>query len=174
MKINFTGRRADITPDVRKYCERRVKHLERFLGHSIEANLILSVEKTRKRVEINIKSRRIVLNAEEETHDILNSLNLAFDNIEKRFKKERQKLRERKRRRPREMEGYPIAVESEEQRRRVIRSDDYSAKPMSVEEAIMQLDLNKRDIFVFRRASSEKWAVVYRRKDGHYGLVEPE
>lgn len=174
MKIDFTGRRADITPDVKKYCEKRVKHLERLIGHSIEVDLILSVERNRKRVEINIKSKRIALNADEETHDILNSLNMAFDSIEKRLKKEREKLRERKRRKPRERESFPLVGEAEEQRSRVIRSDDYSPKPMSIEEAIMQLDLNKRDVFVFRRTGTEKWTILYRRKDGHYGLVEPE
>lgn len=174
MKINFTGRHADITPDIKKFCEKRVKNLERLLGTSIEADLILSVEKYRKRVEINVKSKRMTMNAAEETHDLLSSLYSAFGNIEKRLKKEREKLRERKRRKNREKEVFPLTVEAEKQRRRVIRSDDYSLKPMSLEEAIMQLGLNKKDIFVFRRLGSEKWAVLYRRKDGHYSLVEPE
>ncbi len=174
MKINFTGRHTDITPDIKKYCIKRVKNLERLLGTSIEADLILSVEKYRKRVEINVKSKRMTMNAAEETHDLLSSLDVAFDNLEKRLKREREKLRERKRRKNREKDIFPQTVGPEEQRRRVIRSDDYSLKPMSVEEAIMQLDVNKKDIFIFRRSDSEKWAVLYRRKDGHYGLVEPE
>ena len=69
---------------------------------------------------------------------------------------------------------YSSPEEIEEQRKKVIRSEDYSPKPMSLEEAMIQLDLNKKEVFVFRRMDSEKWAVLYRRKDGHYGLVEPE
>lgn len=174
MNINFTGRHAYITPDIKKHCEKRIKSLEKLLGSSIEADLILSVEKYRKKVEINIKSKKMALNATEETHDMLNSLSIAFDNLEKRVKKEREKLRERKRRKNREREVFPLPVEAEEERRRLIRSDDYSLKPMSLEEALMQFELDRKDVFVFRQSGSDKWAVIYRRKDGNYGLIEPE
>ena len=74
----------------------------------------------------------------------------------------------------REKEAFSIPVEPEEPQRRVISSQDYSLKPMSLEEAFLQFDLTKKEIFVFRKLGSEKWAVIYRRKDGNYGLVEPE
>lgn len=174
MNINFTARRAIITPEIKKYCEKRAKNLEKLLGYSVEADIILSIEKYREKVEINVKSKRMALNASEETHDIINSLGIAFDNIEKRAKKEREKLRERKRKKNREKEGLLNPVEAEEQRRRIIRSDDYSLKPMSFDEALLQFDLNNKEVFVFRKLGSEKWAIIYRRKDGNYGLVEPE
>lgn len=174
MKINFTARHANITPQIKKYCEKRAKNLEKIVRYPIEADVILSVEKYRKKVEIYIKSKRVVLNAAEESHDLLNSLDVAFDNIEKRVKKGREKLRERKRRKNREKEVLPPSLEMEEQRRRIIRSDDYSLKPMSLEEALFQFDLNKKEVFVFRKLGSEKWNIIYRRKDGNYGLVEPE
>jgi putative sigma-54 modulation protein len=174
MNLNFTARHTNITPEIKTYCEKRVKNLEKRLGHPVEVDLILSVEKYRKKVEINLKSRRMVLNVTEETHDMLNSLGIAFDNIEKRLKKERQKLRERKRRKNREKETFSSLSIPEEQRRRIIRSDYYSLKPMSLEEALLQFDLDKKEVFVFRKFGSEKWAVIYRRKDGDYGLIEPE
>jgi putative sigma-54 modulation protein len=105
---------------------------------------------------------------------MMSSLGLAFDNIEKRIKKEREKLRERKRRKIREKEEVVPPVETEESQRRVIRSRDYSLKPMSVEEAFLQFDLENKEVFLFRKLGSEKWAAIYRRKDGNYGLVEPE
>jgi putative sigma-54 modulation protein len=175
MKINYTARHVNITPDIKKYCERRVKNLERLLDNPVEADIILSVEKFRKRVEINVKSKRVTLNVDEETHDMLSSLGVAFDHIERRIKKEREKLKRRKRRKSREREIFAPAVETPEERRRVIRSEDYTLKPLSVEEALLQFDLDeKKEIFVFRKTGSGKWAVLYRRKDGHYGLVEPE
>lgn len=174
MSINFTSRHTNITPDLKEYCTKRVKILEKYLGRPIEADLIVSVEKYRKKVEINLKSKRMTLNAAEETHDMLNSLGLAFDQIEKRIKKERDKLRERKRRKTRERAPF-ISVEAEpESRKKVIRSEDYSAKPMTIEEAIMQLNLNRKDVFVFRSLGSQQWTVLFRRKDGHYGLIVPE
>ena len=174
MNINFTARHADITPEIKKYCERRLRSLEKVLGHKLSADLVLSVEKYRHRVEINVKIKRALLNAVEETNDMMSSLGLAFDNIEKRVKKERDKLRERKRRKVKEKEAMSPPVETEETQRRVIRSRDYSLKPMPLEEAFLQFDLDNKEIFVFKKLGTEKWAVIYRRKDGHYGLVEPE
>jgi putative sigma-54 modulation protein len=121
-----------------------------------------------------VKTKGATLNAVEETHDMLSSLGLAFDSIEKRVKKEKEKLRSRKRRKNREREAFSLPIEPEEKQRRVISSQDYSLKPMSTEEAFLQFDLNKKEVFVFRKLGSEKWAVIYRRKDGNYGLVEPE
>lgn len=174
MSLNFTARHTSITPEIKRYCEKRLKSFARVLGNKIDADLILSVEKYRHKVEINVKTKGAALNAVEETHDMLSSLGLAFDNIEKRVKKEKEKLRERKRRKYREREAFSLPIEPEEKQRRVIISQDYSLKPMSVEEAFLQFDLNKKEIFVFRKLGSEKWAVIYRRKDGNYGLVEPE
>ena len=174
MNINFTAQHTNITPEMKKYCEKRLKSLEKLVDYEIDANIILSVEKYRHKAEINIKTRRATLNVVEETQDMRSSLGLAFDNIEKRAKKEREKLRERKRRKSREKEIFSLPIESEERQRQVIRSQDYSLKPMSVEEALIQFDLNKKEVFVFRKSGSEKWAVIYQRKDGNYGLVEPE
>lgn len=174
MGINFTARHTHITPDIEEYCEKRVQSLEKVLGQKVSADLILSVEKYRHKVEINVKIKRALLNAVEETNDMMSSLGLAFDNIEKRIKKEREKLRGRKRRKIREKEVLSPPVETEESRRRVIRSRDYSLKPMSIEEALLQFDLENKEVFLFRKLGSEKWAAIYRRKDGNYGLVEPE
>ncbi|UCE22705.1 MAG: ribosome-associated translation inhibitor RaiA [Candidatus Aminicenantes bacterium] len=174
MSINFTARHTQISPEIEEYCEKRVQSLERVLGQKISVDLILSVEKYRHKVEINVKIKRALLNAVEETNEMMSSLGLAFDNIEKRIKKEREKLRERKRRKIREKEVLSPPVEAEESQRRVVRSRDYSLKPMSVEEAFIQFDLENKEVFLFRKLGSEKWAAIYRRKDGNYGLVEPE
>ena len=174
MNINFTAQHTNITPEMKKYCEKRLKSLEKLFGHGIDANIILSVEKYRHKAEINVRTRRTTLNAVGETQDMQSSLGLAFDNVEKRAKKEREKLRERKRRKGREKEIFSLPLEPEERPIEVITSQDYSLKPMTVEEALLQFDLNKKEVFVFRKSGSEKWAVIYRRKDGNYGLVEPE
>lgn len=174
MKVNYTARHTNVTPDIKKYCEKRIKSLEKILGHSIDADVLISVEKFRQKVEINLKTKMAVFNTVEETHDMTGSLVGAFDHLEKRVKKEREKLRERKRRRTRETAPYALPVEMKERRKRVIRSQSYSMKPMSLEEAIIQFETSKNEIFLFRNAGKENWAVLYRRRDGNYGLVEPE
>ena len=174
MKINFTARHTNVTPDIQKYCEKRIISLEKILGHSIEAEILLAVEKYRQKVEINLKTKRAAFNTVEETHDMTGSLVGAFDHLEKRVKKEREKLRERKRRRIREIVAFAPTEEPEERPKRVIRSQSYSMKPMSLEEAIIQFEASKNEILLYRTAGKENWAVLYRRKDGNYGLVEPE
>jgi len=174
MKINYTARHTQLTPEIKKYCEKRTRSLAKLLGHPIEADVLLSVEKYRQKVEINLKTKIASLNTVEETHDMSSSLVGAFDHLEKRVKKEREKLRERKRRRSRETETYSPVRETEERPKRVVRSQNYTMKPMSVEEALIQLETSKEEVFLFRTIDTDNWAVLYRRKDGNYGLVEPE
>lgn len=174
MKISYTARHTKVTEDVRKYCEKRIQSLEKLLGHPIDADVLLAVEKYRQKVEINLKTRTANFNTIEETHDMSSSLIGAFDHIEKRVKKEREKLRERKRRRIKEVEPLSSPAEKGERSKRVIRSQSYTMKPISVEEALAQLDTSKEDVLLFRTLATENWAVLFRRKDGNYGLIEPK
>lgn len=174
MNVHFTARQTDLTPVVRQYCEKRLKALEKLLGSVLEVDIILSVTKARYRAEIHVLDKGAGLVVVEETPDMMNSLNLAFDGLETKVRKEREKFRERKRRKGRERKGLALPVEAEEAERRILRSPHYSLKPMSVEEAVLQLDMKNREVFVFRREGSEKWAVLFRRKDGNVGLIEPE
>ena len=174
MNINFTARHAKITSDIEKYCERRLRSIEKLLGYELDADLILSIEKYRHKVEINIKTKGATLNTVEETQDMLSSIGVAFDNIEKRVKKEREKLRERKRRKNKEIGFFSLPVEEKKRQRKIIKSSDYSLKPMSIDEALSQFESSKKEIFVFRGFDSDKWTILFRRKDGNYGLLELE
>ena len=174
MKINYTARHTKVTAEIRQYCEKRIQSLEKLLGYPIDADVLLSVEKYRQKVEINLKTKMMTLNTVEETHDMSSSLVGAFDHLEKRVNKEREKLRERKRRRIREGETYLSLKEKGDRPKKVIRSQSYTMKPMSVEEALVQLDTSKEEVFLFRTVATESWAVLYRRKDGNYGLIEPK
>jgi putative sigma-54 modulation protein len=199
MNINFTARHTTITPEVEEYCKKRIETIEKLLGYPVEVNIVLSLEKYRNKVEVKIKIKGATINAEEETHekyrnkvevkikikgatinaeeetqDMLSSLSVVFDNIERRIKKEKEKLRKRKRRKNNEITGLSSTSESQELEKRVIRSGNFSLKPILVDEALMLFESSKEDAFVFRKFSSEKWAVLYRRKDGNIGLIEPE
>ena len=174
MNVHFTARKTDLTPEVRQYCEKRLSALEKLLGSVLEVDITLSVAKTRNRAEIHVMAKGTSLVVEDETPEMLNSLNRAFDSLEKKIKKEREKVRERKRRKGRERKDLALPIEAEEPVQRIFRSSNYSMKPMPVEEAVLQLGVKNREVFVFRKEGSEKWAVLFRRKDGNVGLVEPE
>ncbi len=174
MKINYTARNARVTADVKQYCEKKIQSLEKLLGHPLEADIILSVEKYRQKVEISLKTKMATLNTVEETHDMSSALVGAFDHLEKRVKKEREKLREKKRRRIKEARTFSPPLEKGKKPKKVIPSHNFTMKPLSLEEALVQLETSKKEVFLFRTADTENWAVLYRRKDGNYGLIEPK
>lgn len=174
MNVHYTARQAALTPEIRAYCEKRLGRLKALVDDILDVNVVLAVQKNRNKAEINVRAKGGGLVVAEETLDMMDSLNGAFDTLEKRIRKERAKWRERKRRGARDRRSLPPAVEPPEPERRVVRSPYFSLKPMSLEEAIVQLDIKNKDVFLFRRAGTEGWAVVFRRKDGHYGLVEPD
>ena len=122
MNVHFTARQTDLTPEVRQYCEKRLKALEKLLGSVLEVDIILSVAKTRQRAEIHVKDKGAGLVVVEETPDMMNSLNLAFDGLETKIRKEREKFRERKRRKGRERKDLALPAEAEEPERRILRS----------------------------------------------------
>jgi len=175
MNIHFTARQGHLTPDLKAFCDERLDELKRLMSFATDVDVILSREKNRQKAEIHVRAKGGGLVVVEESPDMLNSLHLAFDSLEKKIRKERAKYRERKRRGGRERKSFALpAAEAAEGEKRVIPADHFSAKPMTVEEAALQLDLKKREVYVFRMEGTEKWAVLYRRKDGHYGLVQPE
>lgn len=174
MVVHFTARQMELTPEIRSFCEKRLRSLEKLLGRAMEVNMIISTVKRRYRVEIQVKAKPSGLAIAEETHDLMSSLNLAFETLEKKAKKEKEKFREKKRRKGRERKQFQLVPEPPVEEKRVIRSEDYSLKPMAVDEAMLLFELEKKDVFLFRKANSEKWAVIYRRRDGNYGLIEPD
>ncbi|OGD26794.1 MAG: ribosomal subunit interface protein [Candidatus Aminicenantes bacterium RBG_19FT_COMBO_65_30] len=174
MNVHYTARRAALTPEIQAYCEKRLSRLKNLIVDVLDVNIILIVQKNRKKAEINVRAKGGGLVVVEETLDMMDSLNRAFDTLEKRVRKERAKWREKKRRGGRERKTLAPVLEAPEPEKRVVRSNHYSLKPMSLEEAIVQLDIKSKEVFLFRREGSQEWAVLYRRKDGLYGLVEPE
>jgi putative sigma-54 modulation protein len=174
MNVRYTARQAALTPEIRAYCEKRLGRLKDLVDDVLDINVILAIQKGRSKAEIHVQAKGRGLVVVEETLDMMDSLNRAFDTLETRVRKERAKWRERKRRGGRERKALAPAVEAPGPEKRVVRANYFSLKPMSLDEALVQLDAKAKEVFLFRREGSKEWAAVYRRKDGHYGLVEPE
>jgi putative sigma-54 modulation protein len=174
MNLHYTARQTEITPEIKAYCEKRLGRMKSLARDVLDINILLAVEKNRNRAEIQVRAKGAGLVVEEETLDMMNSLKRAFDSLETKVKKEREKWREKKRRGGRERKAVAGPVEAPHPERRVVRSPYYSLKPMSLEEALLQLEAKDREVFLYRREGSEKWAAVFRRKEGSVGLVEPE
>ena len=173
MNVRYTARQAALTPEIKAYCEKRLARLKSLAADVLDVNVILNVQKGRAKAEIHVQAKGRGYVVIEETLDMIESLNRAFDTLETRVRKDRAKSREKKRRGGRERKALAPAVEAPEPEKRVVRANFFSLKPMSLEEALVQLDAKAKEVFLFRREGTEEWAAVYRRKDGQYGLVEP-
>jgi putative sigma-54 modulation protein len=173
MNVHYTARKTALTPGIQAYCEKRLARLKDLVDAVLDVNIILAIQKNRHKAEIHVRAKGVGYVVIEEAQDMMDSLNRAFDTLETRIRKDRAKWREKKRRGGRERKALAPAVAVPEPENRVIRASFFSLKPMSLEEAIIQLDAKAKEVFLFRREGSQEWAAVYRRKDGQYGLIEP-
>jgi len=187
MKVSFTGRNLVVTPAIKKFAQERLERLERVLEGIKEAHVVLVTEKYRHIAEIVVKGNRLLLSGTQETEDMYGSIGKAIDKIEHQAKKRREKrvgsARRGTARRPAAGSGNgsgPEGVEEEEVvatlegGKLMVRDDDFPRKPMTLEEAALMLVDTKRQFLVFRDAGTRRVGVVYRRSDGHLGLVLPE
>lgn len=172
MRFIISGRNVAITPAFRATIERKVGKLGRIFPKIIEAKVVLSAEKYRRTAELTLLAKGRIFHSEETAGDLAAALDLAVDALARQVRQVKDRIRERKprasRRRiaaraPRDGEGAAAALVS----RRL------APKPMSVEEAVMQLGLRHDQFLVFRNAVTDAVNVLYRRKNGGLGLIEP-
>jgi putative sigma-54 modulation protein len=183
MRLDITGRHVDITPVIRQLIERRLARIERLLNDSVvSVKAILTLEKYRHRAEIIVRARGDhTLRGLGEGNAWTLSVRQAVEKLEQQALKVKGKWTERKRsdtrrRTPRQAgtDGATRAAETESAAPRVIRATRYAVKPMSIEDAAIRLEDAAESFIVFRNAGTDAVSIVYRRKDGHLGLIEPD
>jgi ribosome hibernation promoting factor len=177
MQILVTFRHVEPTSPLKAYAEEKLGRVKKYLRRPVEAHVILAVSKERHVAEITLKADHVTMFAEETTHDLYSAIDLAVDKLEHQA----QRLHER--RRHHKGGGNARGAEEKAPSRsnrdaastpQVVRIQRVAAKPMSVEEAVTELSASTDEFLVFTNASSERLAVLYRRRDGNYGLIEPE
>jgi putative sigma-54 modulation protein len=175
MQTSVTFKNLDSSDTLRSYVQEKLDRFDRLLDNPAEANVVLSVEKFRHMAEINISGDRLTINGKEETIDMYSAIDMVLDKLEKQIKKNKQKIRERRsgaKARNRDILAEEANLPEEEPERQIkIKNIEY--KPMHVEEAALQMDLLDDNFLVFTNARSDQVNVLYRRKDGHYGLIQP-
>lgn len=188
MQMNITFRHMDPIDSLKAYSQDKVERAEKYLNQAAEAHVVLTHERHVNHADITIYSGSWVLRGREKSDDMYASIDLAMDKIERQLRRYKDRLKnhhgkDRVHHRQALLEdvkvrydvvqlAQPDAVPEEPPAPRIIRTNEFLAKPMQVEEAIMQMDLMNNDFLVFTNAQSQELNVVYRRKDGHYGLIE--
>jgi putative sigma-54 modulation protein len=175
MQTAVTFKNLDPSDTLKSYVRDKLDRFDRLLDNPAEANVVLSVEKFRHIAEINIIGDRLTINGKEETIDMYSAIDMVLDKLEKQIKKNKEKIRERRtgaRTKNIGMMEEEISLPDEDLEREVkIKNIEY--KPMDVEEAVLQMDLLNDNFLVFTNARSDQVNVLYRRRDGHYGLIQP-
>jgi putative sigma-54 modulation protein len=176
MHIEYTGRRIEVTPDLRQYTEERLQKLARVLRDSCSIHVILAAAKHRRVAEITLKWRDHTLVGVEETSDSRSSINGALDKLEKQAVRLLQRRWTRKRR-PGPTSAVTLNIfvpERDHAEERKVQTERIPIKPLSMEEAIDTLDSDTRELVVFRNVETERVNIIYRRHDGSMVLIEPE
>lgn len=176
MKFHYTEKKVSLPENVHKYAEKKVMKLERFFGDDADALVTFSVEKNRNQAEITVHAANTIFRASESTSDMFASIDLAVSSIERQIRKNKTRLAKRLRQDAfvRSADETSFAPEEpEESNFELIRTKKFNMKPMTRDEAILQMNLLDHTFFAFRDLDqSGAFAVVYKRTDGGYGLIE--
>jgi len=175
MQTSVTFKNIDPSENLKSYVSEKLDRFDKYLDNPAEASVVLTVEKFRHIAEINIAGDKLTITGSEQTNDMYAAIDMALDKLEKQIKKSKQKIRDRrsasKNRNRSLLEETDHLPDDDAERQIKIRNIEY--KPMDIEEAVLQMDLIEDNFLVFTNARSDRINVLYRRKDGHYGLIQP-
>ena len=176
MRLQVKGKNLDVSDSIRSYAEDKLRKLERQLADPTQIELELSVERNpsisaNHVAEATIWTKGPTLRAREASADMRASIDQLVDKLERQVKRYRQKRR-RRTGRDNGSNFEPARAANDEPV--IVKTKQFAVKPMTPEEAVLQLELIGHDFFVFQNADSGEVNVVYRRRDGHYGLIEPQ
>ncbi len=174
--FTIRGKNIEVTPALRDYVEKKVGRVTKYFDNVGDITVLLTVSKDRHIVEVTVPVQGILMRGQEATMDMYTSIDLVIEKIERQIRKYKTKLEKRFRAGSMKTELMAQGAGSgryiDEDEATVIKTKRFVVKPMDVQEAIMQMNLLNHDFFVYRDDKTEDVNVVYRRKDGKYGLIE--
>ena len=179
MKISVRGDKVKVTEAMNNYVVEKLKKIDKYLDNpeEVKASVVVRVEKQGQKVEITIPLKNFMLRAEETQEDIYAAVDTIVDKIERQIRKNKTKL-ESQAKKSREVKGFAIEsiedIEEEEVETVIVKRKKVDVKPMSEEEAVLQMELLGHDFYLFKDADTMKPTLVYKRKDNQYGIIETE
>ena len=179
LNFNIRGENVDVTPAIREYVETKIEKIERFFITDINAtaNVNLKVYSDKQtKIEVTVPMKNVTLRAEERNADMYAAIDLIVDKLERQIRKHKTKVN----RKFREGAGLYFATltqaepvtGSNEDEYTIVRTKQFDLKPMDQEEAILQMNMLGHDFYIYTDAESDSTSIVYKRKDGKYGLIE--
>ena len=175
MRYKISGKNIEVTPGLKDAVQEKIGKLERYFNQDTEANITLSVEKGRQKIEVIIPVKGHIIRAEQESSDMYVSIDLVEEIIERQLKKYKTKLIDKKQSALSFSEAFlQEEMEAPDEEIKIMKVKRFGMKPMDPEEACIQMELLGHAFYVFLNADTDEVNVVYKRKNNTYGLIEPE
>ena len=177
MNINIRGDKIEVTDSIKKYIKEKLARLDRYFEDSskIDSHVLVRARNGEQVIEVTIPTSRYTLRAEEKNSDLYAAIDLVVDVLERQIRKNKTKLQSKKMREKLAKDFMFDAIEEEENEdEKIVKRKTIEVKPMSEEEAILQMELLEHQFYIFKDAETSNIAVVYKRKEGNYGIIESE
>ncbi|WOC31518.1 MULTISPECIES: ribosome hibernation-promoting factor, HPF/YfiA family [Caproicibacterium] len=176
MKVTITGRKVNLRENFKELARKKLSRFDRIFNENASAKVVVTVERNRQTVEITIVSDGMIFRGEAADPEMNNALDQVISVLGRQIRKNKAKLDKQIHSTALDqyVQQYVNATEEPEEEYKVVRTKHFIVKPMSVNEAILQMNLLEHQFFMFRNEETEEINVVYRRRQGNYGLLEPE
>lgn len=175
MNINFVGKNMEVTEALKTITNEKFARLDKYFDEDVRGTVTFSTEGNRDIIEVTIEVPGSIIRVEEYSEDMYASIDLAIDVVERQVRKYKSKLQDQQRNRDSiRFENIVPLEEKEDEQVKIVRRKRFDMKPMMEEEAILQMELLRHNFFVYLDATTNEVSVVYKRKDGNYGLIEPQ
>jgi len=183
MRVTVKGKNVHVTDTLRAYAEQKLQKLNKYFSNIKDAQVTQSIQRNWHFVEVQLEGDGVFLRAEERSADMYASIDAVLEKLERQVKRFKGKLLQHPRPTDAEIDEEETEVdeldedaedEMDESLPNIVKTKRFPIKPMTAEEAAMQMELINHDFFVFLNQETEQVNVLYRRKDGNYGLIEPE
>ncbi|HHV31736.1 ribosome hibernation-promoting factor, HPF/YfiA family [Caproiciproducens sp. LBM24188] len=177
MKITITGRKVNLRDNFKELAKKKLSRFDRIFDEDAQANVVVTVERNRQTVEITIRNRGIIFRAESTDFEMNDALDQVISSLGRQIRKNKSRLEKQIHSAALDqyVEEYLHSQEEDDtQDYQIVRTKHFFVKPMTTDEAILQMNLLDHQFFLFRNEDNGAINVVYKRKDGNYGLLEPD
>jgi len=182
MNLIIKGKNTEITDSIESYIRKKMEKLNKYFEQIMEATATVNTEKSRKIFEVTLQAKRAIIRAEEESDNIYNSVDRVVEKLERQIIKYKEKLYNKSLNEQDKIKEDGLSLENEKRENsasyeedvKIVKTKRFVIKPMSLEEASLQMELLGHSFYVFNNEATDQINVIYKRKDGNLGLIEPE
>ncbi len=174
MKMNIRGSKVKITKAINDYIENKIGKLDKYLENpdNITANVVVKVKGKDQTVEVTIPMKKLILRAEDTHNDLYAAIDLVSEKLERQIRKNKTRMKKKVSKEIIEFKTDFKIEKDEDEKGKIVRRKIVETKPMNEEEAILQMNLLGHDFFVFTNEATNEFNILYKRRDGNYGIIE--